>query len=129
MSKDLPQLKLLFREKVLSVILQAAAIVLLSVCCCAAKAGANVASTIKGALPTHSAKSTLRNHHDEIPVTATLPNTLDRLGLDGSTLATGAYSLRLLSGAYAGPLIRVNIDNNYYDVYADASTAGIFSTS
>src|SRR6185437_9102958 len=54
-------------------------------------------------------------------------NTLDKLGLDNSAPATGAYALRLLSSSYTGPLLRVNVNNVYYDVYPDASAAGVFS--
>ena len=68
-----------------------------------------------------------RHHRDKINVTATSASSLDKLGLDGRTPATGAYSLRLLSSAHTGPLVRININNGYYDVYADASAAGIFS--
>ncbi len=54
-------------------------------------------------------------------------NALDNLGLTGSTLAAGAYSLRLLSSGYTGPLARITIGTNYYDVYPDASAGKIFS--
>ena len=56
-------------------------------------------------------------------------NALDKLGLNSSTPATGAYALRVLSSAYSGPLLRVNINNLYYDVYSDASAAGTLSLS
>jgi hypothetical protein len=46
-------------------------------------------------------------------------NTLDKLGLTSATPATVAYSLRLLSSSYTGPLVRISIGSNYYDVYPD----------
>ncbi len=54
--------------------------------------------------------------------------TLDKLGLT-STVAAGAYSLRLLNSAYTGPLVRIAIGSNFYDVYPDASTDKAFSLS
>ena len=56
-------------------------------------------------------------------------NTLDKLGLTGSTQAAGAYSLRLLSGDYSGPLVRIAIGSSFYDVYPDASTDHAFSST
>ena len=56
-------------------------------------------------------------------------NTLDKVGLPNSVTATGAYSLRLLTSSYKGPLVRITIGTNYYDVYPDASTNSIFSTA
>ncbi|MDB5008643.1 MAG: hypothetical protein JWP45_3036 [Mucilaginibacter sp.] len=55
------------------------------------------------------------------------PPPLDKLGLDASTPAAGAYSLRLLSSGYTGPLVRITIGSNYYDVYPDASASKSFS--
>lgn len=52
--------------------------------------------------------------------------TLDKLGL-GSTLASAAYSLRLLNSNYTGPLVRIAIGSNFYDVYPDATTDKSFS--
>ena len=49
-------------------------------------------------------------------------NTLDSLGLSSSTPASAAYSFRLLSSSYTGPLVRITIGTVYYDVYPDAST-------
>ena len=51
---------------------------------------------------------------------------LDNIGLS-STATSAGYSLRLLSSAYTGPLVRINISGTYYDVYPDASTNKIFS--
>jgi gliding motility-associated-like protein len=63
-------------------------------------------------------------------VAVTVPNnTLDKLGLTSTTTAVGGYSLRLLSSTYAGPLARITIGSNYYDVYPDASSGNIFSLS
>jgi len=60
----------------------------------------------------------------------TVPNNaLDRLGLTSSTVAAGGYSLRLLSSTYTGPLARITIGSNYYDVYPDASSHKIFSVN
>ena len=53
-------------------------------------------------------------------------NTLDKIGLSNTTLASSAYSLRKMSTAYAGPLARITIGTNYYDVYPDA-TSGLFA--
>ena len=46
---------------------------------------------------------------------------LDNAGLP-ATSAAGAYSLRLLSSTYTGPLVRITIGSNYYDVYPDTIT-------
>ena len=54
-------------------------------------------------------------------------NTLDSLGLSSSTPASAAYSFRLLSSSYTGPLARITIGTVYYDVYPDASTLKNFS--
>ena len=48
-------------------------------------------------------------------------NTLNKLSLTSSTPASVAYSLRLLSSSYAGPLVRINVGTLFYDVYPDAS--------
>ena len=56
-------------------------------------------------------------------------NTLDKAGLTSSTPAKAAYSLRLLSSSYTGPLVRIAIGIKYYDVYPDASANGIFSAN
>ena len=39
-------------------------------------------------------------------------NTLDKIGLSNTTLASSAYSLRKMSTAYAGPLARITIGFN-----------------
>ena len=49
-------------------------------------------------------------------------NTLDNLGLSSNTPASVAYSLRLLSTSYTGPLVRIRIGSSFYDVYPDSST-------
>ncbi len=55
-------------------------------------------------------------------------NTLDNLGYSGSDPKPEAtYSLRLLSSAYTGPLVRVTISGNTYDVWPDGT--GAFSMS
>jgi len=54
-------------------------------------------------------------------------NTLDKAGLTGATPAAAAYSLRQLSSTYNGPLVRITIGTNYYDVYPDASANSNFS--
>ncbi len=56
-------------------------------------------------------------------------NTLDNAGLSGSTPVSGAYSFRLLSSAYSGPLARITIGTSYYDVYPDSSSNQSFSLS
>ena len=48
-------------------------------------------------------------------------NTLNNLSLTSSTPASVAYSLRLLSSSYAGPLVRIKVGTFFYDVYPDAS--------
>jgi hypothetical protein len=53
-------------------------------------------------------------------------NALDKIGLTSATPAASAYSLRKMSDAYAGPLARITIGTNYYDVYPDA-TSGLFA--
>ncbi len=53
-------------------------------------------------------------------------NTLDKLGLTSATPAASSYSLRKMSTTYAGPLARITIGTNYYDVYPDA-TSGLFA--
>jgi hypothetical protein len=48
-------------------------------------------------------------------------NTLNNINLTSSTPASVAYSLRLLSGYYSGPLVRIKVGTSFYDVYPDAS--------
>jgi hypothetical protein len=48
-------------------------------------------------------------------------NTLNNLGLTSSNPASVAFSVRKLSSAYTGPLMRVRVNSDYYDVYPDAS--------
>jgi hypothetical protein len=52
-------------------------------------------------------------------------NALTTLGLTSATPAASSYSLRKMSSAYAGPLARITIGTNYYDVYPD-TTSGLF---
>jgi len=52
---------------------------------------------------------------------ANAQNTLNNIGLSSSTPASVAYSLRLLSNSYAGPLVRIKVGTLFYDVYPDAS--------
>jgi hypothetical protein len=47
-------------------------------------------------------------------------NTLNTLGLTSATPAASSYSLRKMSSTYSGPLARITIGTNYYDVYPDA---------
>lgn len=49
-------------------------------------------------------------------------NTLNNIGLTSSTPASVAYSLRLLSSSYAGPLVRIKVGTSFYDVYPDQTT-------
>ena len=56
-------------------------------------------------------------------------NTLDNLGLTSSTPSSVAYSLRLLSSSYTGPLVRIRIGSSFYDVYPDASAKNFSLTS
>ena len=49
-------------------------------------------------------------------------NTLDNIGLNSSTPASVAFSLRQLSTSYTGPLVRIKVGSSYYDVYPDSST-------
>ena len=49
-------------------------------------------------------------------------NTLNKLNLTSATPASVAYSLRLLSTSYTGPLVRIKVENSFYDVYPDEST-------
>jgi len=53
-------------------------------------------------------------------------NTLNTIGLSSSTPAASSYSLRMMSTTYNGPLVRITIGTNYYDVYPDA-TSGFFA--
>jgi len=52
-------------------------------------------------------------------------NALTTIGLTSSTPAVSSYSLRKMSSSYTGPLVRITIGSNYYDVYPD--TDGNFS--
>jgi hypothetical protein len=49
-------------------------------------------------------------------------NTLDQISLPSTSPASVAYSLRKLSGTYAGPLVRIKVGTSFYDVYPDLST-------
>ena len=49
-------------------------------------------------------------------------NNLDSVGLSIATIPQGSYSLRLLSSNYTGPLVRINIAGDYYDVYPDSNS-------
>ena len=49
-------------------------------------------------------------------------NNLDKITGLGSTTASLAYSLRQLSNAYTGPLVRIKVGTSFYDVYPDVST-------
>ena len=42
--------------------------------------------------------------------------------MTSATPASVAYSLRLLSNSYTGPLVRIKVENSFYDVYPDEST-------
>lgn len=53
-------------------------------------------------------------------------NTLDKVGLTNTTPASASYSLRKISSAFTGPLVRITIGTNYYDVYPD-ETSGLFA--
>ena len=53
-------------------------------------------------------------------------NTLTTLGLTSATPAASSYSLRKMSSNYSGPLARITIGTNYYDVYPDTTT-GLFA--
>jgi hypothetical protein len=53
-------------------------------------------------------------------------NTLTTLGLTSATPAASSYSLRKMSSTYSGPLARITIGTNYYDVYPD-TTSGLFA--
>jgi hypothetical protein len=61
-------------------------------------------------------------------ITAMAQNTLDKIGLTSATPASASYSLRKMSTTYSGPLARITIGTNYYDVYPDA-TSGLFATT
>jgi hypothetical protein len=56
-------------------------------------------------------------------------NTLTSLGLTSSTPAAAAYSTRLLSSSYTGPLVRIYNGTSYFDVYPNASTGWLAATS
>ena len=49
-------------------------------------------------------------------------NNLDKITGLSSTTASVAYSLRLLSSNYSGPLVRIKVGTSFYDVYPDVST-------
>ena len=49
-------------------------------------------------------------------------NNLDKITGLSSTTASVAYSLRQLSNAYTGPLVRIKVGTSFYDVYPDVST-------
>ena len=49
-------------------------------------------------------------------------NNLDKITGLSSTTASVAYSLRQLSTSYTGPLVRIKVGSNFYDVYPDVST-------
>jgi hypothetical protein len=53
-------------------------------------------------------------------------NALNNLGLTNTTPSASAYSLRKMSSGYSGPLARITIGSNYYDVYPD-TTSGLFA--
>jgi len=53
-------------------------------------------------------------------------NALNNLGLTNTTPSASAYSLRKMSSGYSGPLTRIAIGSNYYDVYPD-TTSGLFA--
>jgi hypothetical protein len=55
-------------------------------------------------------------------------NNLDKITGFSSTTASVAYSLRLLSSNYSGPLVRIKVGTNFYDVYPE-STSNKFSLS
>lgn len=55
-------------------------------------------------------------------------NALNTIGLTSATPASASYSLRKMSTTYSGPLARITIGTNYYDVYPDA-TSGLFATT
>jgi hypothetical protein len=79
-------------------------------------------STTNRQLVENSQSNFYTNGNLQAPSNSTSNNTLDKVGLSGSTPAAAAYSLRLLSSGYTGPLVRVLINNNYYDVYPDSAT-------
>jgi len=49
-------------------------------------------------------------------------NTLDKIGPSFTPKASVAYSLRLLSSNYTGPLVRIKVGATFYDVYPDDNT-------
>jgi hypothetical protein len=53
-------------------------------------------------------------------------NALTTIGLTNTTPSASAYSLRKMSSGYSGPLARITIGSNYYDVYPD-TTSGLFA--
>jgi hypothetical protein len=55
-------------------------------------------------------------------------NNLDKITGLSSTTASVAYSLRLLSSNYIGPLVRIKVGTNFYDVYPEP-TSNKFSLS
>ena len=57
-----------------------------------------------------------------ITVSLKAQNALNVIGLSSSNQANVAFSVRKLSSSYSGPLMRVRVNSDYYDVYPDAST-------
>jgi gliding motility-associated-like protein len=64
---------------------------------------------------------------DQTFTTLPPPNAFDKLGLTNTAIAESGYAMRLLSSTYAGPLVRIQIANTFYDVYPDASADKNFS--
>ena len=60
-----------------------------------------------------------------IAFTVKAQNKFDQIGLPESPNSKVAFALRKLSTSYNGPLLRININSNYYDVYPD--NTGILS--
>ncbi|MCX8485951.1 MAG: hypothetical protein ORN53_02015, partial [Crocinitomicaceae bacterium] len=56
-------------------------------------------------------------------------NTLNNVGLTSIAPASVAYSVRLLSSTYTGPLVRIKVGTSFYDVYPEASTKKFSLTS
>ena len=56
-------------------------------------------------------------------------NTLNNVGLTSIAPASVAYSVRLLSSTYTGPLLRIKVGASFYDVYPDATTKQFAVTS
>ena len=62
-------------------------------------------------------------------ITITVLNNLNNVGLNSTVNATAAYSLRLMSSSYTGPLVRIAMGSFFYDVYPDASSSKMFSVN